>query len=82
MNFRSVQEWSLHSDGMEELAEAWHRQSNGQEWSHDHCRQLLASRQLHRTVHSERVSSLQAALNDDLFTITTPRSNQIRYQRL
>lgn len=62
MNFRSVQERSLYADGLEELAEAGYRQSDGQEWSHDHSRQLLASRQLHRTVHSQRVPSFQAAL--------------------
>lgn len=62
MNFRSVQERSLYTDGLEELSEAGYRQSDGQEWSYDHSRQLLASRQLHRTVHSQRVSSFQAAL--------------------
>lgn len=62
MHFRSVQERSLHADGLEELSKAGHRQSDRQEWSHDHCCQLLASRQLHRAVHSQRVSSLQAAL--------------------
>lgn len=62
MNFRSVQERSLYADGLEELSEAGYRQSDGQEWSHDHSRQLLASRQLHWTVHSQRVSSFQATL--------------------
>lgn len=62
MNFRSVQERSLYADSLEELAEAGYRQSDGQERSHDHSRQLLASRQLHRTVHSQRVPSFQAAL--------------------